>query len=228
MKYEKMHQATFLSRPNRFVAHCLLDGQEVVAHVKNTGRCKELLVPGADVWLQHMPGENRKTAWDLISVRKGERIINMDAVAPNQAFEEFVRAGHFGGAWDVVRRECTHGDSRFDFYLEAGERKAFVEVKGVTLETDGVVRFPDAPTERGIKHLHGLMRCIQEGYEAYAVFVIQMDGVKYFAPNRATHAAFADALAEAARAGVHVLAYDCLITPETMLVNAPVEVRLTE
>lgn len=228
MKYEKMHQATFLSRPNRFVAHCLLDGQEVVAHVKNTGRCKELLVPGTDVWLQHMPGENRKTAWDLISVRKGERIINMDAVAPNQAFEEFVRAGHFGGEWDVVRRECTHGDSRFDFYLEAGERKAFVEVKGVTLETDGVVRFPDAPTERGIKHLHGLMRCVREGYEAYAVFVIQMDGVKYFAPNRATHAAFADALAEAARAGVHVLAYDCHITPETMLVNAPVEVRLTE
>ena len=228
MKYQKMHRATFLSRPNRFVANCLLDGQEVVAHVKNTGRCKELLVPGTDVWLQHMPGENRKTAWDLISVRKGERIINMDAVAPNHAFEEFVRAGRFGGEWNVIRRECTHGDSRFDFYLEAGERKAFVEVKGVTLETDGVVRFPDAPTERGIKHLRGLMRCVEEGFEAYAVFVIQMDGVRYFAPNVATHAAFGNALQEAARAGVHVLAYDCLVTPETMLVNAPVEVRLTE
>lgn len=226
MKYENMKKATFLSRPNRFVANCLLDGEEVVVHVKNTGRCKELLVPGTDVWLQHMPGEKRSTAYDLISVRKGERIINMDAVAPNAAFAEYVRGGHFQQDWTLVKRECTHGDSRFDLYLEAPGRKAFVEVKGVTLETEGIVRFPDAPTERGIKHLHGLMRCVEEGYEAYAVFIIQMEKVKFFEANRATHAAFADALAQAARAGVKVLAFDCLVTPDTMAVNQPVKVRL--
>ncbi|MBE5779236.1 MAG: DNA/RNA nuclease SfsA [Clostridiales bacterium] len=226
MKYEHMVKATFLSRPNRFVAHCLLDGKEVVAHVKNTGRCKELLVPGADVWLQYVPSEKRSTDYDLIAVRKGERIINMDAVAPNAAFAEYVKAGHFQQEWTLVKRECTHGDSRYDLYLESAGRKAFVEIKGVTLETDGIVRFPDAPTERGIKHLHGLMRCIQEGYEAYAVFIIQMENVKYFEANRATHAAFADALAEAARAGVKVLAYDCVVQPDGMAVNQPVKVRL--
>lgn len=226
MKYENMKKATFLSRPNRFVANCLLDGEEVVVHVKNTGRCKELLVPGTDVWLQHMPSEKRSTAYDLISVRKGERIINMDAVAPNEAFAEYVRGGHFQQEWTLVKRECTHGDSRFDLYLEAPGRRAFVEVKGVTLEMDGVVRFPDAPTERGIKHLHGLMRCVEEGYEAYAVFIIQMENVKYFEANRATHAAFADALAQAARAGVNVLAFDCRVSPDTMVVNQPVKVRL--
>lgn len=226
MKYENMKKATFLSRPNRFVANCLLDGEEVVVHVKNTGRCKELLVPGTDVWLQHMPGEKRSTAYDLISVRKGERIINMDAVAPNEAFAEYVRGGHFQQDWTLVKRECTHGDSRFDLYLEAPGRKAFVEVKGVTLETEGIVRFPDAPTERGIKHLHGLMRCVEEGYEAYAVFIIQMEKVKFFEANRATHAAFADALAQASRAGVKVLAFDCRVSPDTMAVNQPVKVRL--
>lgn len=226
MKYERMHKAEFLSRPNRFVANCLLDGQQIVCHVKNTGRCKELLVPGAEVWLQHMPSEKRTTAYDLISVKKGERIINMDAVAPNQAFAEFVTEGKFQQEWSLVKRECTHGDSRFDLYLEAPGRRAFVEVKGVTLEKDGIVRFPDAPTERGIKHLNGLMRCLEEGYEAYAVFIIQMDRVKYFEANRATHAAFADALAQAAKAGVKVLAFDCLVTPDTMVVNQPVLVRL--
>ena len=226
MTYDNIHEAVFLDRPNRFIAHILLNGQTQVCHVKNTGRCKELLLPGAEIFVQHSANPARKTAYDLIAVRKGERLINMDAVAPNKVFGEWLSAGGPGYVPELIRPECIHGDSRFDFYFEHGGRKAFAEVKGVTLEENGVVRFPDAPTERGVKHLHGLIRCVQEGFEAYAVFIIQMKGVKYFEPNRATHPEFAEALIQAARAGVKLLALDCDVEKDSLRAGDQVEIHL--
>lgn len=226
MTYDNIHEAVFLDRPNRFIAHILLNGQKQVCHVKNTGRCKELLLPGAEIFVQHSANPARKTAYDLIAVRKGERLINMDAVAPNKVFGEWLSAGGPGYVPELIRPECVHGDSRFDFYFEHGGRKALAEVKGVTLEDDGVVRFPDAPTERGVKHLHGLIRCVQEGFEAYAVFIIQMKGVKYFEPNRATHPEFAEALCQAAQAGVKLLALDCDVEKDSLRAGDLVEIHL--
>ena len=201
MHYPNVSPAVFLARPNRFVAEVLLDSVPTTVHVKNTGRCRELLIPGCRVYVQHQPSPTRKTAYDLIAVEKGERLLNMDANAPNRIFGEYVRAGRFLRGWSVIRPETTHGDSRFDFYLESPGHRLFAEVKGVTLENDGVMRFPDAPTERGVKHLEGLARCVQEGYEAWAVFVIQTEDVRWMEPNRRTHPAFADAMRQAAQAG---------------------------
>ena len=226
MNYENVREARFLRRPNRFIAHVLLDGQETVCHVKNTGRCRELLIPGVTVYVQQAANPARKTAWDLIAVQKGNRLINMDAAAPNAVFGEWLREGGLGFVPEEVRPECVHGDSRFDFYFEHEGRPAFVEVKGVTLEDNGVVRFPDAPTERGVKHLRGLSRCVQEGYEAWAVFVIQMRDVRYFEPNRDTHPAFAQALREAREAGVTLLALDCEVTPNRLCIAEPVPIQL--
>lgn len=226
MTYDNIHEAVFLDRPNRFIAHILLNGQKQVCHVKNTGRCRELLLPGAEIFVQHSANPARKTAYDLIAVRKGQRLINMDAVAPNKVFGEWLSAGGPGYVPELIRPECVHGDSRFDFYFEHGGRKAFAEVKGVTLEDDGVVRFPDAPTERGVKHLHGLIRCVQEGFEAYAVFIIQMKGVKYFEPNRATHPEFAEALIQAAQAGVKLIALDCDVEIDSLRAGDLVEIHL--
>ena len=194
MRYSNTKTARFLSRPNRFVAMVAIDGKAEAVHVKNTGRCRELLIPGCRVYVQHQPSPTRKTAYDLIAVEKGERLLNMDANAPNRIFGEYVRAGRFLREWPVIRPETTHGDSRFDFYLESPGHRLFAEVKGVTLEDDGVMRFPDAPTERGVKHLEELTACMAEGYEAYVCFVIQMTGMKDFAPNDATHPAFGEAL----------------------------------
>lgn len=226
MIYEHILPAVFVDRPNRFIAHVELNDRTEVCHVKNTGRCRELLVPGCRVYVQHQPSPARKTAYDLIAVEKEGRLINMDAGAPNQVFGEFVRAGRFLREWPVIRPETVHGDSRFDFYLEAPGRRLFVEVKGVTLEDGGVTRFPDAPTERGVKHLEGLAHCVQEGYEAWAVFVIQMEGACRMEPNRRTHPAFADALRQAAQAGVHLLALDCRTEPARLEIRRPVEIRL--
>jgi len=220
MIYENILPAVFVDRPNRFIAHVELNGKIEVCHVKNTGRCRELLIPGCRVYVQHQPSPTRKTAYDLIAVEKGERLLNMDANAPNRVFNEYVRAGRF------LRAETTHGDSRFDFYLESPGHRLFAEVKGVTLEDDGVMRFPDAPTERGVKHLEGLARCVQEGYEAWAVFVIQTENVRWMEPNRRTHPAFADALRQAAQAGVHLLALDCHTEPDRLEIRRPVEIRL--
>ena len=226
MIYENILPAIFVDRPNRFIAHVELNGRLEVCHVKNTGRCRELLIPGCRVYVQHQPSPTRKTAYDLIAVEKGERLLNMDANAPNQVFNEYVRAGRFLRGWSVIRPETTHGDSRFDFYLESPGHRLFAEVKGVTLEDDGVMRFPDAPTERGVKHLEGLARCVQEGYEAWAVFVIQTENVRWMEPNRRTHPAFADALRQAAQAGVHLLALDCHTEPDRLEICRPVEIRL--
>ena len=226
MIYENILPAVFVDRPNRFIAHVELNGRLEVCHVKNTGRCRELLIPGCRVYVQHQPSPTRKTAYDLIAVEKGKRLLNMDANAPNRVFNEYVRAGRFLREWSVIRPETTHGDSRFDFYLESPGHRLFAEVKGVTLEDDGVMRFPDAPTERGVKHLEGLARCVQEGYEAWAVFVIQTEDVRWMEPNRRTHPAFADAMRQAAQAGVHLLALDCHTEPDRLEIRRPVEIRL--
>ena len=226
MKYPNVCPAVFVSRPNRFIAEVLIDGRQERVHVKNTGRCRELLVPGATVWLTRSGNPARKTAYDLIAARKGDRLINMDAQAPNLVFREWAEAGQFLPGLTCLKAEQTHGDSRFDFCWEAGERKGFVEVKGVTLEREGAVYFPDAPTERGVKHLHGLTACLSEGYEAAVCFVIQMSGVSFFSPNDGTHPAFGQALREAAAAGVRVLALDCRVEPDSLQIGEAVEVRL--
>lgn len=227
MYYQNVFPARFISRPNRFVANVTIDGRPETVHVKNTGRCRELLLPGASVWLTKSENPARKTQYDLIAVQKGDRLINIDAQAPNQVFAEWASGGNrFVPGLNILKAEKTHGDSRFDFYWEAGRRRGFVEVKGVTLERDGAVYFPDAPTERGVKHLRGLTDCLSEGYEAAVCFVIQMSDVTFFAPNDETHPAFGQTLREAARAGVQVLAFDCHVSPDSLEIGRTVDVRL--
>lgn len=226
MQYGKILPARFLSRPNRFVARVEAEGEELVCHVKNTGRCRELLVPGATVWLEESPNPSRKTKFDLIAVEKGERLINMDAQAPNKVFGEWAAAGGFREGLTSLRPETTYGSSRFDFYWESSKSRGFVEVKGVTLEEDGVVRFPDAPTLRGVKHLDELVKAHEAGYEAAVCFVIQMEDVRWFAPNDETHPEFGQALRRAAQAGVEILAMDCAVTPQSLTMGKPVPIRL--
>ena len=225
MHYDNMIPGTFRSRPNRFIAHVEIDGEEVVCHVKNTGRGRELLTPGAPVWCQKSSNPNRKTKFDLIAVRKGDRLINMDSQAPNVAAKQWLLSGGLGVIEDL-KAETFHGDSRFDFSFMKDGRRCFLEVKGVTLEDDGVCAFPDAPTERGTKHLRGLTAAAGEGYGAYALFVIQMSDVKYLHPNDATDPAFGGALREAAANGVTILAVDCAVTPETMEIRKNVLIKL--
>lgn len=227
MKYPNVRPALFLSRPNRFVANVSIDGRSETVHVKNTGRCRELLVPDAAVWLAKSENTARKTSYDLIAVQKGDRLINMDAQAPNTVFAEWAGAGGFLPGLTLLKAEQTYGDSRFDYYWETADgRRGFVEVKGVTLERDRAAYFPDAPTERGVKHLRGLAACLKEGYEAAVCFVIQMADVSFFSPNDETHPAFGRALREAEKAGVRVLAMDCRVTPDSLEPGGPVEVRL--
>lgn len=223
MRYKNIVKAVFLNRPNRFIARVLLNEREVVCHVKNTGRCRELLVPGAAVWLEGSDNPNRKTAWDLVAVEKDGKLINMDAQAPNRVFGEW--AARQRGVL-AVQPEVTFGKSRLDFALKTERGVHLVEVKGVTLEEDGHTRFPDAPTERGVKHLHELMRAVELGHRATAFFVIQMADVADFAPNDATHPAFGEALRQAKAAGVNITAYSCRVTPDSMAIDQPVEVLL--
>lgn len=226
MQYGKILPARFLSRPNRFVARVEAEGEELVCHVKNTGRCRELLVPGATVWLEESPNPSRKTKFDLIAVEKGDRLINMDAQAPNKVFGEWAAAGGFREGLTLLRPETTYGSSRFDFYWESSKSRGFVEVKGVTLEEDGVVRFPDAPTLRGVKHLDELVKAREAGCEAAVCFVIQMENVRWFAPNDETHPEFGQALRRAAQAGVEILAMDCAVTPQSLTMGKSVPIRL--
>lgn len=226
MQYSSMVRGVFHSRPNRFIAHVEIDGEAQVCHVKNTGRCRELLRPGVTVWCQKSDNPNRKTKYDLIAVQKGERLINMDSQAPNEAAYEWLVKGGLGEV-EQLRREYTHGDSRFDFSFVRDGKRCFLEVKGVTLETDGVCAFPDAPTTRGVKHLQGLTCAAGEGYGAYVLFVIQMEGVQYLHPNDATDPAFGEALRTAKAQGVQVLAVDCRVTPDTMEINQAVPVDFT-
>lgn len=224
MTYSTVRTGIFRARPNRFIAIAEVDGTDTVCHVKNTGRCKELLVPGCTVVLEKAANPARKTPYDLIAVYKGDRLINMDSQAPNAVAADFL-AARFPNA--TIRREVTYGDSRFDFHIQDGDDRWFVEVKGCTLEVDNVGYFPDAPTERGVKHLRHLIRAAEEGYRAAVLFIVQMEGVTAIRPNDVTHPAFGEALREAAAAGVKIWAVDCAVTPDTLTYRSPVPVDLT-
>lgn len=230
MRYHHIKKAEFISRPNRFIAKVLIDGKEETVHVKNTGRCRELLTDGCTVYLEESDNPNRKTRYDLIAaekVRSGAPplLVNMDSQIPNAAAEEWLKKGRLFSEQAVIRREYTYGASRFDFRIEDRGQVSFLEVKGVTLENEGIVSFPDAPTERGLKHIHELIRAKSEGFGAYILFVIQMKEVTEFRPNDATHKEFGDALREAEKAGVRLLAYDCIVTPDSMTIDRPVSIR---
>jgi len=226
MKYQNIERAVFQARPNRFVAYIEINGKQEICHVKNTGRCRELLIPGAEVYTQRSENPNRKTKYDLIAVKKGERLVNMDSQIPNYAVREWLEKGGLFQKITQLRMETRYGNSRFDLYLEADGKKIFMEVKGVTLEEEGIARFPDAPTERGVKHVHELITCKKDGYEAYLFFVIQMKGVRCFEPNDRTHPAFGEALRQAAAEGVHILACDCRVTEDSIEIDQRIQVRL--
>ena len=225
MHYPNITAGRFLSRPNRFIAQVEIGGREETCHVKNTGRCRELLVPGAIVYLTASDNPERKTKYDLVAVEKGSRLINMDSQAPNKVVQEWLEQGGLPGL-TRIQPEYRYDQSRFDFYLEQGSQKAFLEVKGVTLEDRGVVRFPDAPTARGAKHLHELIRASQEGYGAYVFLVIQMENVDHFEPNWKTDPDFGQALLEAQEAGVQILAYDCQVAPASLSIGKKVPVQI--
>lgn len=226
MKYNNIKRGIFVSRPNRFIANVNIDGKEEVCHVKNTGRCKELLIPGVEVFLEESDNCDRKTKYDLVAVMKGDKLFNIDSSAPNKVFGEWAgESGYFGNI-TYFKPECRYSSSRFDFYMETEKDKIFVEVKGVTLEENGVLMFPDAPTERGVKHIRELIRCANEGYKAYAVFVIQTDGARYFTPNISTHPEFYLALKDAEKSGVNVLALDCDVKEDEISIKNYVKVVL--
>ena len=226
MKYPNIYPGSFIDRPNRFIAYVECAGRTETVHVKNTGRCAELLQPEVPVYIQKSDNPERKTGWDLIAVEKGDRLINMDSQAPNKVAQEWICAGGLVPDPVLVKPEYPYENSRFDFYVETKNQKILVEVKGVTLEEDGVVRFPDAPSERAVKHVQELKKARKAGYEAYVLFVIQMKGVRCFTPNRQTHPEFAEALQEAADAGVKILARDCVVTTDSMTLADEVPVVL--
>lgn len=228
MQYNHITQGRFIERPNRFIAKVEIDGRIETVHVKNTGRCKELLTKGVRVYLEKSDNAERSTAYDLVAVEKGKRLINMDSQAPNKAVGEWLLEKKLFPDLVLVRPETTYGNSRFDFYLETESEKIFMEVKGVTLEEDGVVRFPDAPSDRAVKHMEELVQAGKDGHRVFVLFVIQMKGVRYFTPNYDTHREFAESLCRAAEAGVEVLAYDTLVTPDSMRIDRPVPVKFTE
>ena len=225
MEYSRMVAGRFLSRPNRFIAYVEIEGKEEVCHVKNTGRCRELLTPGATVWCLDAASPARKTRFDLICVEKGKRLINMDSQAPNKAAGEWLANGGLGYI-ENLRAETVKGNSRFDFSFTKDQKACFLEVKGVTLEDNGVCAFPDAPTQRGAKHLKELTTLAKEGFGAYVLFVIQMSDVKYLHPNDVTDPAFGEALREAAKAGVQILAMDCNVTPNSITLCNRITVKL--
>ena len=228
MDYTNICKGLFRERPNRFIAYIDIGGQQETVHVKNTGRCAELLQPGAVVYVQEADNPDRKTRWDLIAVKKGNRLVNMDSQAPNKLVKEWLEEGKLFKDITRIQPECTYGNSRFDLYVEADGKRIFIEVKGVTLEEGGVVRFPDAPSERAVKHVEELKAAVAEGYEAYVFFVAQMKGAKYFTPNMDTHPAFGETLIRAEEAGVHILAYDCEVKKDSIHISEKVPVILND
>jgi len=228
MIYNNIHEGIFKARPNRFIAEVLINGQIERCHVKNTGRCAEILLLDAKVYVNQSGNPNRSTKYDLVAAYKDGRLINIDSQAPNKVFREHLEMGRFIEGVTLIKPEYKHGGSRFDFYIETNNRKILIEVKGVTLEHDGVVLFPDAPTQRGVKHLRHLIQATREGYEAYVVFVVQMsgEGISHFTPHYAMHQEFGDVLAEAQSAGVNIVAFDCIVTPGSLTINNPMELRL--
>ena len=231
MKYPHVEKAIFINRPNRFIANVELGGNTVSVHVKNTGRCKELLIPGCTVYLNRSENPNRKTAYDLIAVekicQKDKRLINMDSQVVNDVVAEWLADGGSGQRFHTIRREVAYHKSRFDFYLENRDHKIFLEVKGVTLENNGIVSFPDAPTERGVKHIKELISCLEDGFEGHILFVIQMQQVREMRPNEKTHAEFARILRLAAEKGVGISAMDCRVMPDRISIQSPVPVNLS-
>lgn len=226
MKYVNIEQGIFIERVNRFIAHIDIDGKVEVCHVKNTGRCKEILVKGCKVFVQEFDSKIRKTKFDLISVYKGNRLINIDSQVPNKMFSEWVKLGNLFKDIKVFKSEVFYKNSRFDFYVEYENKKAFIEIKGVTLENEGVVLFPDAPTSRGVKHLKELISAREEGYEAYVIFIIQMEGVKYFTPNYETHKEFGDILSFCKNNGVNILAFDSVVLKDEIYIKDSVKVLI--
>ena len=231
MIYDNIVKATFVKRPNRFIAHCIVDGKEEIVHVKNTGKCKELLIEGCTVYLQEHDNPKRKTKYSLISVVKGNRLINMDSQVPNKiAYEALLNKKIILPGLDeeliTIKPEKTYKSSRFDIYIETKTKKAFVEVKGVTLEENGVVLFPDAKTERGVKHVGELIEASKDGYVSYILFVVQMDNVKYFTPNIKMHQEFGDMLKKASLSGVNIISYDCNVSENSITINEDVKVIL--
>lgn len=231
MQYASVIRGQFCSRPNRFLAVVRIGGQEEIVHVKNTGRCRELLIPECTVYLSRNDNPNRKTKYDLIAVEKQREgkpplLINLDSQIPNAAAAEWLETGSLFSANAVFRREVTHGSSRFDFSIMDGNIQSFLEVKGVTLEQDGIALFPDAPTLRGVKHLQELTACQQAEIPAYLLLVIQMKEIRAFRPNDAMHPQFGEALRRAAAAGVTLLARDCIVTPDSITIDAPVPIQL--
>lgn len=224
MKYANIKEGIFIERVNRFIAHIDIDGKVEVCHVKNTGRCKEILVKGCKVFVQEFDSKIRKTKFDLISVYKGNRLINIDSQVPNKMFSEWVKLGNLFKDIKVFKSEVFYKNSRFDFYVEYEDKKAFIEIKGVTLENEGVVLFPDAPTSRGVKHLKELVSAREEGYEAYVIFIVQMEGVKYFTPNYETHKEFGDTLSFCKNNGVNILAFDSVVSKDEIYIKDSVKV----
>lgn len=224
MKYSNIYKGTFLERPNRFIAICEIDGKDEICHVKNTGRCRELLVEGTTVYLEKSSNPKRKTQYDLVCVEKNNKLINMDSQIPNYVVTEFL--DKIFNDITYVKQEYKYGNSRFDIYVETKTDKIFVEVKGVTLEDNGIVRFPDAPTERGIKHLKELQKAVLDGYRACVVFLVQMQDVKYFEPNYDTHPEFATELKKAYENGVEIFVYDSVVTPDEIIMNKKVEIKM--
>ena len=219
MEYERISNGFFLRRPNRFIAEVEIDGAVEICHVRNTGRCKELLIPGAEVFVSESLNSKRSTKYDLVSVWKGDRLINMDSQLPNLVFNDYLKQNRFIEGINLIKPEAKYGSSRFDFYFETANNRAFAEVKGVTLEENNVAMFPDAPTERGVKHLKELAQCVAEGYDAYIIFIIQMLGISHFTPNNKTHPEFGAKLAEAMKAGVKAVAFDCMVTANAVTIN---------
>jgi sugar fermentation stimulation protein A len=226
MEYKNIREGIFISRPNRFIANIEIDGEGEICHVKNTGRCKELLIPGSKIYVQEANNKHRKTKYDLISVYKGDRLVNIDSQVPNKVFYDWLLTSNFFKEVVSIKPESKYRNSRFDFYIETAAKRIYLEVKGVTLEENGIALFPDAPTERGIKHIIELCQCIKDGYEAYMVFIIQMKDVLYFTPNIKTHKAFGEALKTANQAGVNIFALDCEVTKNSITAKDFVDVLL--
>lgn len=230
MKYKNVIKGEFVSRPNRFIARVKIGNEEHTVHVKNTGRCREILVSGAAVFLEKSENPDRKTAYDLIAVEKktenGTILINIDSQIPNLCVADFLPGSGLFPADVKIKREVTYKNSRFDIFTEHEDKKAFIEVKGVTLERNGRALFPDAPTERGVKHINELISAKKDGFEAYIFFVIQMTGVKVFSPNKEMHPEFAEALKRAQQEGVKILAYTCNVAENDIKIDSPVDIIL--
>jgi len=224
--YKNIKEARFINRPNRFIANIEIEGKSQLCHVKNTGRCKELLTPGAKVFVQESDNFKRKTKYDLISIYKGDMLVNIDSSAPNKVFYEWLTDSDIKEDILFVKLEAQYKNSRFDFYIETAKSRGFVEVKGVTLEKDGVALFPDAPTERGVKHLNELIDARQNGYAAWIIFIIQMQKVSYFMPNEAMHKTFSDALKAAQKQNVDMAALDCKVTRNSIIIENHIKIKL--